>query len=549
MNLHRQEVDMTEALKALIVEDSEDDAHLLLRELRRGDYLVTFERVENAEQMSAALAQKEFDIVFADYSLPQFDAPRALELLKQSGTDIPFIIVSGTVAEDVAVQAMKAGAHDYLNKSNLRRLQAAVQRELREAQQRRAYRKADEALRTSEAQYRILFDSNPQPMWVYEARTLRFLAVNEAAIRHYGYSRNEFHAMTIRGIRIPETVPSLLRETTLDTESFSKSGLWKHRKKDGSLIDVELTSHGIVFNGKPAQLVLALDVTEKLKARYALQEKADELASMTQQLWHASKLVTMGELAASVAHELNNPLATVSLRVETLMGQLAHDEQTQRSLHIIMSEVERMANLVTNLLQFTRRNYRQISTIDVREELERSIDLISYYLRNRRIQVVREFDETLTPIHADRQQLRQVFLNLMTNAGDAMPEGGVLTVRANDQSDSLRVMIEFVDTGQGISSSDLQKVWEPFFTSKPEGKGTGLGLSICNRIVEEHGGTISLESEVGKGTTVRLALPVANGALTERSEKLVTDTTTVSTEAGPEAGTVVTMAHGSTKQR
>src|ERR1700741_4018956 len=141
---------MTEALKALIVEDSEEDAQLLLSELRRGGYLVTFERVENAEQMRNALTQEKFDIVFADYSLPQFDAPHALELLKQSGHDIPFIIVSGTVSEDVAVQAMRSGAHDYLTKNNLKRLLAAVQRELREAEQRNAHRKADEAWRISD---------------------------------------------------------------------------------------------------------------------------------------------------------------------------------------------------------------------------------------------------------------------------------------------------------------------------------------------------------------------------------------------------------------
>src|SRR6201988_2463419 len=532
MNRHRQGVDMTNALKALIVEDSDDDAQLLVRELRRNGYLVAFERVENAEQMSKALAHGEFDIIFSDYSLPEFDAPRALELLKQSGPDIPFIIVSGTVSEDVAVLSMKAGAHDYLPKGNLIRLIAAVERELREAQQREARRKADEALRISDVQYRMLFDSNPQPMWVYEVKTLRFLAVNEAAIRHYGYSRSEFMSMTIKSIRAPETIPVLRKQTTRDY-----AGLWKHRMKNGSLIDVEITSNGIVFGGQQAQLVLALDVTEKLKARQVLQEKADELASMTQQLWHASKLATMGELAASVAHELNNPLATVSLRVETLMQQLEHDEQKQRSLQIIISEVERMASLVTNLLQFTRRHQRQVSTIDVREEITRSIDLISYYLRNRKIEVVREFDESLPSIHADRQQLRQVFLNLMTNAGDAMPEGGVLTVRVHDQSNSSRVMIEFADTGEGISAADLKKVWDPFFTSKPEGKGTGLGLSICSRIVEEHGGTISMEFEFVKGITLPLVLPVANGAHTEKTERsVVKDRTTESPRDMRDAG-------------
>jgi PAS domain S-box-containing protein len=370
----------------------------------------------------------------------------------------------------------------------------------------------DEALRKSEAQYRALFESNPHPMWVYEERTLRFLAVNDAAVQRYGYSREEFLSMTIKSIRSPADVPALLTTTRDDKPGLAKTGLWKHRKKDRSVIDVEVTSYGLKFDGKRAQLVLASDVTDKLKAQQGLREKIDELAAMTQQMWQASKLATVGELAASVAHELNNPLATVSLRVESLMRQLAHDEEKRRSLEIISNEVERMSGLVTNLLQFTRRNYRQVSTIDVADEVLKSIDLISYYLRNRRIEVVTQFGGSLPAIHADRQQLRQVFLNLMTNASDAMPEGGRLTVRADLDVALGSVLVEFADSGEGIAESNLKKIWQPFYTTKPEGKGTGLGLPICSRIIEEHGGAISLQSKLGKGTTVRVALPLANSS-------------------------------------
>jgi PAS domain S-box-containing protein len=366
-----------------------------------------------------------------------------------------------------------------------------------------------ETLSESEAQYRILFESNPHPMWVYDSETLGFMAVNAAAVRHYGYSRNQFLGMSIKDIRDAEHVPALLESTTKDDAGLSEIGIWKHRKQDGTPIDVEITSHGIVFGGKQAQLVLAHDVTERLRAQRQLQEKADELASMTQQLWQASKLATMGELAASVAHELNNPLATVSLRAETLLDQLDGDERKQRSLQIIIGEVERMAKLVTNLLQFTRRSHRQVSTIDVQEEITRSLDLISHYLRNRKIDVVTEIQESLPPIIADRQQLRQVFLNIMTNASDAMPHGGTFTVRVHCEKRPATIVIEFIDTGEGIDADNLEKIWEPFYTSKAEGKGTGLGLPICSRIVEEHGGSIMLESEVGKGTTVRIVLPVA----------------------------------------
>lgn len=151
---------------------------------------------------------------------------------------------------------------------------------------------------------------------------------------------------------------------------------------------------------------------------------------MTQQFWQASKLATMGELAASIAHELNNPLATVGLRAEALLMQLPEDSDKRKPLEIIAQEVDRMATLVNNLLQFSRRGHRQVSTVDPREEIANSVEFVHYHLRTRKIEVVRDFVDDLPTIQADRQQLRQLFLNLLTNASDAMPQGGKLTVRA-----------------------------------------------------------------------------------------------------------------------
>jgi len=245
---------------------------------------------------------------------------------------------------------------------------------------------------------------------------------------------------------------------------------------------------------------------------------------MTAQLWQASKLATMGELAASVAHELNNPLATILLRLEALTGQLTDDQQKSEAVEIVIGEVERMGTLVAGLLQFSRGGHQQISTFDVREEIDNTLKLMEYHLRSQNIDVAREFEAKVPMMAADRQQLRQVFLNLLTNASDAMPCGGKLTAQVSSveiEEGLSGINIEFIDTGAGIGPADLAKIWEPFFTTKPAGKGTGLGLAICRRLIEEHQGTISIDSRPNEGTKVRMFLPASNDGESELEQMTI----------------------------
>jgi len=242
---------------------------------------------------------------------------------------------------------------------------------------------------------------------------------------------------------------------------------------------------------------------------------------MTQQLWQAAKLATLGELSASVAHELNNPLFALSLQIDTLQAQLPRNDPQQQRLALLAAEVARMSKLVAGLLETSRRSSRQLATLDARDELTNTLELIAIHLRQRQIATFTEFGPPLM-VQADRQQLRQVFLNLFTNAADAMPHGGRLTVRtwlgaaataghAPDSEGASEAWIEIRDTGDGIPPEVLKRIWEPFYTTKPEGKGTGLGMGICKRIVEEHGGTIEINSAgvPGQGATVRVCLPGA----------------------------------------
>ncbi len=259
--------------------------------------------------------------------------------------------------------------------------------------------------------------------------------------------------------------------------------------------------------------------TEELRA------KNEEITIMSEQLLQASKLATVGELAAGIAHELNNPLATISLRTESLIHRTPAEDPQHRALSIIAQEVERMGKLVTNLLQFSRRSQPQISTIDLREEVDHALELIYYRLQKHQITLSKLYPSELPCIHGERQQLRQLFLNLFNNAIDAMEgTGGVLSIEIRvDQGDVLTggtqttppdhphtLVIEIKDNGTGIPPELISKVSEAFFTTKPEGKGTGLGLPICRRIVKEHGGVMNILSEglPGKGTTIQVVLPL-----------------------------------------
>ncbi|MFI5251125.1 MAG: PAS domain S-box protein [Bacteroidota bacterium] len=269
-------------LHILLLEDNQTDAEFIERELRRGSIHAQVLRVNTKNTFIKALDDFKPDLILADYNLPAFDGLSALKVSKQRSPDVPFIIVSGFLGEELAVDIVKNGATDYILKDRLSRLVPSVTRAIKESDERSQRKRVEEQLRQSEEQYRLLFEGNPEPMWVYDLDTYHFLAVNESAVKHYGFTYTEFLSMTIMDIH-PESEIALFKnyhekiiKTSL-SRGIGRAGLWRHKKKDNSGLFVEITWNSIPFMGKQGVLVLANDVTERKIAEDALQESERKL--------------------------------------------------------------------------------------------------------------------------------------------------------------------------------------------------------------------------------------------------------------------------------
>lgn len=260
-----------------MLEDNPADADLCIRKLRSSGLRFEADVARSSREFMEYMGFQQYDVILADYRLPDWNGMDAFQWVRASGHDIPFILLTGTLGDELAIECIKAGMNDYILKENLDRLPMAIRRLLEERQLRRARDQAENELRESEKQYRLLFEANPHPMWVFDSQTLRFLTVNQAAIRHYGYSLDEFLSMTVQDICPTEDVDRFLESVDAQGRGESYAELWRHRKKDGTVIDVEVSSQPITLRAAPARLVLVHDVTVQRRIETQIRESREQL--------------------------------------------------------------------------------------------------------------------------------------------------------------------------------------------------------------------------------------------------------------------------------
>ena len=367
-----------------------------------------------------------------------------------------------------------------------------------------ARKQAQEALRRSAENFEYLFSNHPMPMWVIDTKSLQFLEVNQAAMERYGYSREQFLAMSSAALRPPgeaERYRNYIRD--LQPGGHGDAGHWQHLAKNGRIFDTEVFWRSLNFGGRDAVLAVITDITE----RKALEE----------QLRQSHKLEAVGRLAGGVAHEFNNLLTVILGYSQLLLNHLDHEHPMHAGLDQIRGSAEKAGILTRQLMAFSRRQSLQPGILDLNKVVA-GMEKTLVRLIGDEIQLVTKLRPDLGLARADPTEIEQALMNLALNARDAMPQGGTLTFEtanvdfsnpeeAAGHRPGAYAMVAVTDTGEGIDTETQSRLFEPFFSTRGKRAGGGLGLAFVYGMIEQHGGFVRVSSELGRGSRFEVYLP------------------------------------------
>lgn len=504
-------------LRVLFIEDSEVDMELVCAELKRGGYAVSHKRVDTESGFREALAGGAWDLIISDFSMPHFDGLRAFALYRELGYDIPFIFVSGAMGEERAVRAMQAGARDYILKGQLGRLNAAVQRELAEADRRRQGRAAEAAKAREQRRLAVALQATAAGVFEYRVPAGPDPYFNDRYAEIFGLRRDELPPPDqirkwFSGRIHPDEQVRFIeaRDVFISGRTHDFAAEFRVRHKDGSWRNV--TCHAAAASRAPDGVVtevvgILLDRTEEKR--------------LEEQFRQAQKMEAIGRLAGGIAHDFNNLLTVISNFGEFVHEQLEPGTGVYDDMQEVLKASRRAEKLTGQLLAYSRRRPIAPSVLNV-NQLISDVDKMLGRLIGDSIDFRVDLAPKLWNVRIDAGGLEQVIVNLAINARDALPEGGRLSIetanteigeaypdwKGGDVPAGRYVSISVTDNGIGMDAQTKSRLFEPFFTTKEPGKGTGLGLATCFGIIKQAGGFIWVYSEPAQGTTFRILLPV-----------------------------------------
>ncbi|HWO01568.1 MAG TPA: response regulator [Blastocatellia bacterium] len=495
-------------IKILNVEDY-DSSREATSELLRKQGFVVFEASTGTDGLRLA-AEVRPHLVLLDVKLPDISGHEVSRRLKadRATASIPVLQISAsfTTRQDRVI-GLDSGADAYLVKPvEPDELVATIKALLR-------LRDAEEARRETEARYDFLFERNSLPTWIVDLENLSFLEVNEVAVRHYGYSREEFLSMTIRDIRPPEEVSAMEEYVSKIPDAVPNAETWRHKKKDGTIIDVEVIWHELIYRGRHALLVLANDITERKSAEADREELLAREQAAREEAQAASR--AKDAFLAIVSHELRAPLNAIIGWAAILRSAQADEATRAHAAETIERSARVQSKLIEDLLDSARIARGQlrieVQPVDLTAVIEAAVDVMHPAAEAKSIEIDRRFALETEVITGDPDRLQQIVSNLLSNAIKFTPPGGRVDVRLERADPHVRITV--ADTGKGINAEFLPHVFERFH--QPDGSSTrrhsglGLGLSLVRSLVELHGGTVHAESAgQGCGATFTVNLPL-----------------------------------------
>ncbi len=366
--------------------------------------------------------------------------------------------------------------------------------------------------------FKTMMEEVSIPMIIADSKG-RIIFANRWLEKSLGYTRQEFLKSKLRDLCAPyekiryifSSLPDIERTTEVDIDL---------QQKNDEIFTASISFSPFNYRQTPHLFIIIRDVTARRIREVKNREDEDryrrllaERNLLQNQLHRSSKVAFMGELAAGIAHEINNPLGIILGFVQDILDEIPSDDSLFESIKIIEKETARCVDVVKNLLDFARLKPPERIPVNIVELLEGSIVLLTPGIKKNKVSIKKNLKEKIPTIELDPQLIQQVFLNVMINAVQAMPDTGVLTLgidlvykEQSHESGNL-IQISISDTGNGISEKNIHRVFDPFFTTKGS-KGTGLGLSVCQRIMEDHCGKISIENRKGSGTICTLYFPI-----------------------------------------
>lgn len=511
---------MPTAIKMLILEDEIFDVELISARLDQGGLHYQLDHVRDRAAFEKAFGSTAYNIILSDYAIPSYSGFKALQFVRAHSSIIPFILLSGTLSEEQAVESLKAGATDYIIKQRLDRLVPAIQRALHEAAEREELARAEAALKESHERIRnqaALLDKARDAIVMVDMDH-RICFWNKSSERIFEWSESEAMGQNLEALLMRGTVTPggpILQRLFTDNEWRGELPI---ETKNGRRIVVESRWSLLQDPENPQPkgiLLINTDITEKKE--------------MEAQLLRTQRIETIGALSGGIAHDLNNALAPIVMATELLAEDITN-ENGLRMLEMVRNSGKRCADMVKQILSFSRGTGHGWELLDACKIIE-ELATLARETFPRLIHVETYCEPKLGNFLGNLTQIHQVIMNLLVNARDAMPRGGSLTITARlrilrDHSSKMLekpasgpfISIIVADTGTGIAPEIRDRIFEPYFTTKPQDKGTGLGLSTVFSIVKNHEGFLGLRSEVGEGTVFELFFPV-HVAEEKRAEK------------------------------